>query len=331
MPTTRLQKMRMSLTWNSALRAMLLAAMVLLLKVIGQAQCCSTGSPVGASTQVGVLNKNALRVVTFFRHSYSDTYYEGSKPSGDTLNMTDNAHYEYGGLTVEYGLTHKLTLQADAGYFFNKLVNFHNPALTDHNGRGMSNGIVMLKYGLWVDAVNLVEVTAGAGLKFPFSRQPATAPNGTLLQLDARPTTNAFGAVGMLLLSKEFSDIGLRTFMLNRFEYNGFNVNNYQTGKLFINSVFVSKKIVKRMFGIVQLRNEIHGKDVQDGEKETNTGYHLMVLTPQLSYSIAGLWNVSLLYDVPVFKNYQGKQLTPKYSYAVSLTRDFGSCGFGRK
>jgi len=315
--------------WSSPSKAIVLLAAAVLQAGMAFSQCCSTGSPVGASTQVGVLNKNALRVVIFYRHSYSDTYYKGSKPSTDTLNMTDNAHYDFVGMTLEYGLTHKMTLQADVGYFFDKLVNFHNPALTDHNGKGMSNGTLMLKYGLWVDPANLIEITAGAGLKFPFSRQPQTAPNGTLLQLDARPTTNAFGAAALLLLSKEFSDISLRTFMLNRFEYNGFNINNYQTGKLYINSLFVSKKVAKRLFGIVQLRNEFHGKDVQDGEKETNTGYHLMVLTPQVSYSIAGLWNLSVLYDVPVFKNYQGKQLTPSYSYAISLTRDFSSCRIG--
>jgi hypothetical protein len=37
-----------------------------------QAQCCSTGSPVGASTYAGVLNKNTFRFTAFFRQSFSD-------------------------------------------------------------------------------------------------------------------------------------------------------------------------------------------------------------------------------------------------------------------
>ena len=310
--------------------AVLVSALLILVKPV-YPQCCSTGSPVGASTHVGLLNKNAIRVITFYRHSFSEEYYEGKKPSTDEIDMSDNAYYDFGGLTLEYGLTHKFTLQADAGYFFNKIVNFHKPALTDHNGQGMSNGTLLLKYGLYIDPVKLIEITIGAGLKYPFTRTPATAPNGSQLQLDARPSTNAFGFSSTLLLSKEFAPLTLRTFILNRFEYNGFNINDYQSGKLFTTSVFVSKKIAKRFFGIVQLRNEIHGKDIQDGVEETNTGYHLMVVTPQLSYSIAGLWNVSLLYDIPVYKNYQGKQLTPQYSYAVSLSRDFSNCSFKKK
>jgi hypothetical protein len=330
MQTTRLRKMHSSIMLSKLLPVFLLIS-ALLAGNSTLAQCCSTGSPVGASTHVGVLNKNAIRVITFYRHSFSDIYYKGTSPSEDLVDMSDDAHYDFGGLTVEYGLTHRLTIQADAGYFFNKVVNFHNTLLTDQNGKGMSNGNFLLKYGLYIDPAKLVEITLGAGLKYPFTRQPATAPNGSALQLDARPSTNAFGFISTLLLSKEFAPITLRTFMLNRFEYNGFNINDYQTGMLYINSLFISKKIVKRLFGILQLRNEIHGKDIQDGIEETNTGYYLMVLTPQISYSIAGLWNLSLLYDIPVYKNYQGKQLTPDYSYAISLSRDFSNCTFKRK
>jgi hypothetical protein len=330
MQTTRLLKMPM-LRMLNRLFPLVFITIALFSGYQVSAQCCSTGSPVGASTHVGVLNKNAIRIITFYRHSFSDVYYEGSNPSEDIIDMSDDAHYDFGGLTFEYGLTHRFTLQADAGYFFNKIVNFHNPLLTDQNGQGMSNGYILLKYGLYIDPVKLVEITVGAGLKYPFTRQPATAPNGSALQLDARPSTNAYGFVGTLLLSKEFAPVTLRTFMLNRFEYNGFNVNDYQTGMLYINSIFVSKKIVKRLFGIVQLRNEVHGKDVQDGMEETNTGYYLVVITPQISYNIGGLWNLSFLYDFPVYKNYQGKQLTPDYSYAVSLSRDFSNCTFKRK
>ena len=314
--------MYMSTMWNRLLAGLLLLSGFSVANK-GQAQCCSTGSPVGASTHVGLVDKHTLRTITFYRHSFSDIYYKGSKPSGDQIDMSDNAHYNFTGITLEYGLTHRITLQADAGYFINKLVNFHNPVLTDHNGKGMANGTIMMKYGLYVDPVREVEITAGVGLKFPFSRQPATAENGSLLQLDARPSTNAFGFTGSLLLSKEYASLAMRTFILNKFEYNGSNINDYQTGKLLTTSLFVSKKIARRFYGIVQLRNEIHGKDVQDGESEVNTGYHLMVFTPQISYVVAGLWNVSLLYDVPVYKNYKGKQLTPQYSYAISLSRDF--------
>ena len=48
-----------------------------------------------------------------------------------------------------------------------------------------------------------------------------------------------------------------------------------------------------------------------------------MIVSPQLNYAIASKWNLSLMTDIPVFKNYNGKQLTPAYSVAIGLTRDF--------
>jgi hypothetical protein len=290
------------------------------------AQCCSTGSPVGASSYVGVLNMHNIRINTYYRHSYSERYYEGSSPSTDTgsMNYSKNALYSYAGLSLEYGLTHKLTVQFDMGYFFNKKVDILNPLFTDQNGRGLSNGLLLLKYGIYVNPSRLVEITGGLGLKFPFTKQPKLNSFGNApLTLDARPSTNAFGITATLMVSKEFSDITLRSFILNRYEYNFANINKYQSGQLLITSLFVSKRVVPRLFGIVQLRNEIHGKDYQKGEEEVNTGYHLMVLTPQVSYSILGKWNLSFLYDIPIYKNYKGKQLTPQYSYAVSIAHDF--------
>ncbi len=333
--------MFISLQLNKKLFILILTTLGLSVNFETYAQCCSTGSPVGASSYVGVLNKNSIRFTTFFRHSYSETYFSGTKPSADSLDMANNAHYSYAGLSIEYGISHKLTAQFDMGYFFNKILDYRNTLLTDPNGKGFSNGLALLKYGIYVNPAKLIEVTGGMGLKFPFSRTLMVNSGGNPLPLDARPSTNALGIVGTLMVSKEFQDIKLRSFILNRYEYNFSNINEYRSGQLLLNSLFVSKRIVPRLFGIVQLRNEVHGKDSEKIADEegtgyhhgfsANTGYHLVMLTPQVSYSIAGKWNLSIMYDVPVYKNYQGKQLSPEYSYAVSLTRDFSDVGIPEK
>jgi len=54
-----------------------------------------------------------------------------------------------------------------------------------------------------------------------------------------------------------------------------------------------------------------------------NSGYYLLTLVPSLSYSIAGIWNLTAVYDIPLYKYYNGKQMTPSYSFAISLSRDF--------
>lgn len=289
------------------------------------AQCCSTGSPVGASVYVGVLNKNSFRFTLYYRHNYSDTYYSGSEKSGEgvILNYSD---YNFTGITLSYGITKRLTAETDFGYFINKTQDFKYIDYQE-KGYGLSNGGVTLKYAAYIRPVQEIEFTVGAGFRYPFTFTPQEV-DGVRLSRDVQPSTNAFGVNGFLFFNKGFSKITLRLFTINRFEYNFEDHYGYQYGPVILNSIFVSKRIIPRLFGILQLRGEWRGEDQDQGETRPNTGNYLMVLSPQLSYSIAGRWNLTLVYDQPVYKNYNGKQLTPKYSIAVGLSRDLD---FSRK
>ena len=195
-------------------------------------------------------------------------------------------------------------------------------------GYGLSNGGVNLKYGVYVNPVKQIEFTAGAGFRYPFTTNPQMMDNGTEVTRDLQPSTNAFGANGMLFFNIGFPAVTMRLFTINRYEYNFPDKVDYKYGNILLNSVFVSKKIVKYLFAILQVRNEYKTHDNIDGIDVANSGYDIVYMSPQLSYSIVGKWNVTLVCDVPVYKNYNGKQLTPKYAMALSLTRDFN---FGKK
>lgn len=292
-------------------------------------QCCSTGSPVGASVYVGVLNRNSLRVTGYYRYSYSDTYFQSSGKTNEN-NDLKYASYNFSGVGLGYGITKRLTIEADFGYFFNKIQQ-HNDIFSeadsiDHGkrkGYGLSNGGVTVKYGAYVKPIQQVEITLGAGFRYPFTFNPQYDKNNTLLARDVQPSTNAFGVSGMLFLNKGFPAITLRLFSINRYDYNFEGKDGYKFGNILLNSLFVSKKIVNYFFGILQIRSEWKTNDRDNGNKVVNSGFVLLTLSPTLSYSIVGVWNLSLLCDIPFYKNYNGKQLTPKYSFAISLSRDF--------
>ena len=298
------------------------------------AQCCSTGSPVGASVYVGVLNKNTLRVVGYYRYNYSDQYYEGASKTDDNTALK-YANYNFSGIILGYGLTKRLTMEADFGYFFNKTQQLYDIiTLTDtvkpgkSKGYGFSNCGLTLKYGAFIKPSKQLEITLGAGVRYPFTMNPQMV-DGVQLNRDIQPSTNAFGASGMFFFSKGFQSITLRVFSINRYDYNfkgKMDENNniqYKYGNILMNSVFVSKKIVKYFFGILQLRSEWKTNDQDNGANVVNSGYWLCTLSPSLSYSIAGQWNITALCDIPVYKKYNGKQMTPKYSFALSLSHDF--------
>jgi hypothetical protein len=312
---------------------LLLAVILLFHPGTVHAQCCSTGSPVGASVYVGILGKNYLRVATFYRHSYSDKYYEGDSHADN--NPLQSANYNFTGLAFGYGLTRRLTLEMDFGYFINKTQvyldnNVFNGMKT--TGYGLSNGGVNLKYGIFVKPAKQIELTAGAGFRYPFTFDPQMV-NGIQLNRDIQPSTNAFSANALVFFNIGFPSVTMRLFTTNRYDYNfpgkgSTDTTRYKYGNILLNSVFVSKKIAKYFFGILQVRNEYKTHDTYGGKTEVNTGYEILYLSPQLSYSIAGKWNITVVFDMPVYKNYTGRQLTPSYSYAISLSRDFN---LGRK
>jgi hypothetical protein len=287
-------------------------------------QCCSTGSPVGASIYVGVLNKQSLRVNAFYRFNYANTYYSGSSKTdeGVILNYSD---YNFTGLSLAYGITKRLTLEADFGYFINKTQDFKYIDYQE-KGYGFSNGNIGLKYAVFVRPSSGIEFTVGAGMKYPFTFEPQET-DGVRLSRDVQPSTNAFGVNAFIFFNKSFSDINMRLFTINRFDYNFEDHYNYQYGPVLLNSIFASKRIIPRLFGILAVRGEYRGQDQDNGDPRVNTGNYLLVLSPQLSYSIAGKWNLTLVYDQPVYKNYKGKQMTPKYSIAIGLSRDFDLSG----
>jgi hypothetical protein len=282
-------------------------------------QCCSTGSPVGASIYVGVLNKNSFRFNLFYRHSYSDTYFQGNSKTeeGVILNFSS---YNFTGLSFSYGIARRLTAEADFGYFIDKTQDFKYIDYQE-KGHGLSNGGLTFKYAAYIRPLQQIEFTLGAGFRFPFTFEPQEV-DGVRLSRDVQPSTNSFGLNAFLFFNKGFNNINLRLFTINRFEYNFEDHYDYQYGPVVLNSIFVSKRIVPRFFGVLQVRSEYRGKDKDQGETRDNSGNYLLVLSPQLSYSIAGKWNITLVYDQPIYKNYQGKQLTPKYSIALGLSRD---------
>ena len=124
------------------------------------AQCCSTGSPAGASTYIGILKKQNLRITGFYRYSYFDTYYRESSPD-NSFKILKNTFYNFTGTSVAFGLTHKVTIENEAGFFINKTQVYNTNPEIIRNTTGFSNGTLSLKYGFIYNEASEFELTGG--------------------------------------------------------------------------------------------------------------------------------------------------------------------------
>lgn len=316
------------------MRIFIIIFFIFILKLSAFAQCCSPGNPVGGTTNIGILDKNALRFISFYRFSFSEGYFQGNKKS--EYNLVKNGNFNYAGFVLGYGLLNKLTIETELGYFINKTQTYNVVPSVISNGFGLNNAILSLKYNLISKTEKSFEWTFGAGAKIPFTKNYLMVDNAELPK-DVQPSTHAFGIVAQSFLYKGIPGKKMKLFFINRFENNFPDIKNYQYGDVFISSFFITKQFGNSNWTtILQTRHEWRDQDIvlggaacptclsNQGTRVSSSGGNLFFIAPQINYTIAKKWNVSLLVDLPVYRYYNGTQLGNKFAFAFYLSRDFG-------
>lgn len=317
--------------WHARRGGIIFIVWVLIFSNALYSQCCSSGNPVSGTTNIGVLDKHAFRLITYYQHSYSDGYYTGSKKSD--FSFVKDAKFDYAGLVLSYGLFNRITLETELGYFIGKSQTYNLSPLYTNTGYGLNNGVVSLKYNLLSKKEIPLEWTISAGAKFPFAKTYQLV-NNVQLPRDVQPSTNAFGVVLQSFFYKGFAEKKIKLFLINRFETNFSDYTQYKVGNFLMSSVFFTKTIGNSNFTvIISARNEYRGKDITNavfccngtptGSLVNASGGSIFFIAPQLNYTMAKKWNLSIVTDFPVYGYYNGTQLGNKFSYSVYLVRSF--------
>lgn len=299
------------------LRVFSLAVLLLCFSSRVLSQCC-TANPVAGSVNIGVLTKNTFRSISYYRYNYSDTYYDGNNKS--EFNFVRSSNYNFIGEIISYGITDRLTAEGDFGYYINRSEIFNTDPPYNLNGWGFSNGITSLKYAFTKKGT--FEFTGGLGFKFPFTQKQREI-DGVQLPQTVQSSTGAFGGIGQLFFQKSYLGKGIRLFLIHRTDINGTNIVGYKTGNSYNTSFFISKSFNERWTILLQIRSDIRQRDIRDGKIIDVSGGYLFFAAPQINYSITQKLNISVLADLPIYKFYNGTQLSNKYAFVLSVTKDF--------
>lgn len=311
-------------------------SLLFLSKKYSNAQCfASPGNPIAGSTNLGVLNKNKFRSIVFHKYSYLSDYLKNNKKCN--YKYVSSANYNFIGAILSYGISDKFTAETEIGYFINKTQYYVNPNLPVHNGYGLSNALISLKYNIYKNLLKDIKFSLGAGSKLPFSTQPQMLHNAPL-PVDVQPSTGNYGIVLQSFFVKEYPDIKFRFFIINYYEKN-FNKNQqgYIFGDAYISSIFLSRHLyfywtdlTKDITAILQFRHEYRERNTlrntitQEVKPVEYSGSNLFFISPQLNYNLKKFWNISAIVDIPVYQYFNGIQLSNKFSFAFSVSKDFG-------
>lgn len=282
------------------------------------AQCgCVGGAAVGtivqsgSSSNSGILSKNNFKTSLFFVNSFGDEYFKGDKKLDSGVIKSFNTSYL--GLQFEYGLFDRFTLETQIGYYVDKYQDFG--AYTKH-GNGFSNITIIGKYNLYKSRTYQVEWTLGAGVSIPLDRGDKSLPQ------HLRASSGASSVSMISYLHKGYKKNQLNFILLNKYDYNFENSDLYLYGNNFTNSFYISKGIVDKLSAVIGLRTDYRAKDKYDGYYNYDSGWFQFNVSPQINYSLYNI-NIGIYYDIPLYKYYNGTQLTNKGSIGLSISKDY--------
>ncbi|MBX3042302.1 MAG: hypothetical protein KIT33_08815 [Candidatus Kapabacteria bacterium] len=285
------------------LLALILAAIICQYNLMySQCGCCSaafSGSALAAGTSnIGVLKEGSLRIIAMHRALYGDHFYDGTQKLGKFYD--EQMLINFTGINIGYGVTKRFTLETEIGAFPDKNINM---GYQIERISGFSSINLIGKYTVLADRDNKQEITIGAGYRQPLSGNVALSGNsGGILQL--------------FYFKNLYDDFNL--VFLSRAELFLINPDKFEQGNSYINSVFISKKISEKFYGLVEFRYDHLSKSYQESELLINTGRSVLSIVPQLSCNFGKL-SVSGFFELPVYKNFNGIQLGESFGAGIAL------------
>lgn len=292
------------------------------------AQCCAAGNPVSSNCSVMENGKNVLGVTYSHIYSLSNTYYNGIE-SLDKKYIETEFNFSY--ISLSYGLSNKLRILADVGYFFNKTQNFVNQGYNRY-AQGLGDLNIGISYDTYQSDDKEFNISQTARLTLPVGVFNQVF-DGIELPIDLQPSSGNYKYNLGIMFSNRFGNSGFSLYSINSFELSQFietSTSMYKYGNLYNLSLISAYQILDELSSRLQLRCEIRDKALNESKNQPNqysyinaTGGLIAFVSPQINYTIAKAWTVSCQFNFPFFKNVNGEQLTNKYSIQGSISKSF--------
>jgi len=275
-------------------------------------------------------------------YSYSDTYYRGTQQLDKRYT---ESNFDYSSLALSYGISSKLRITADVGYYFDKAQRFvtYDPAYTRY-ARGLSDATVGFSYSTYLSDDGLFDIAQAAKITLPvgaFNQEY----DGVILPIDFQPSAGNYKYNFGVVLSKRFTDSPISLMSSNSIDFpQAIETNNtyHKYGNLYSVSLMGIYQISTSLQGLLQFRFEMRDRalngvidNLPAGQSKNNqysyinsSGGVIAYISPQLAFSLFRDWSVSIQYNYPIYKNIYGlEQLTNRHSITayISHSINFGT------
>ncbi len=286
-----------------------------------QAQCCGAGNPVTTVNGESSVSRNSLRFSVDYRHSVSDDYYEGSHSSSfDFPGRLNSAGYDFMSMTVGYGITSRLSVGAQLGYYIGKNEDYNSDLFPDVHASGIGDLGITVRYTAFRKLIEEIEVTPFAQVKIPVGKFDCES-GGVKLPISMQPSSGSFKyAAGIYASWSPHPKLSLYTY--DSFEYAArIRSKNfdYQYGTLTYLSLGSTFRVV-RPFDVGLLVNyEYKGQAKEFGHELSGTTYNTLKISPRLYYRPFPKFQMFVSSDVPVWHKTDGLQMVNSWAVQTGI------------
>ncbi|MBR9976585.1 MAG: hypothetical protein KFH87_00735 [Bacteroidetes bacterium] len=278
------------------------------------AQCtCMGGAAVGGaaagygSAAMGVLSGQTLRAGLAYSYGYGDSYLRGSDAA--ETGPVEYYRMHYSDLSLAYGVSDALTIEAGLGMFPRKLQHFPDYTIV---GSGFSHLLLGGRFLLLDRVASPVEWTIGGNIRIPLSQPSAYLPQ------HLNPSTGAF-SIGMhTRLAKSVFKDELFLLLYQSVDFNSNNAAEYRYGPGLLSSVTGLWKLSDHLMLLTEIRHDYRMSDVLYGERIYDSGSRTLVLSPQIGIRAGQLTFLPFL-DYPLYRNYNGHQLANDFTTGLTV------------
>ena len=292
--------------------------------------CCSVGTSALGGPERGLIPNHSLHLDVSYHFNNLDVSYNGSRQIRDPLERS--ASVEMLGLGVEYGVSEKIGVLVQIGYFEKeRTITINGGTLqsqerVDFSGQGIGDFLVLAKYQLMTPSIlSPLEITVGGGTKLPIGRYRQEV-RGARLALDLQAGTGATDLQGWLYAGYSFVHVGIKVYTWILHRYPGANLDNYRYGDETLINLGITKQVAGFLEVGIASRLRVAQRDYSNGRLLQSTGGTQVSLFPHLSY-ISSNSVFRFFSQVPISQNLLGTQLGLSYLLGVEVgyTIDWGS------
>ncbi len=289
----------------------IIAFILLRTQLFAQCGCMSsiTSGMLSPSTtiQAGTLREGFLLINLLGNYTTGNKEYSSSRiVANSTVREFWNATTSF---SASYGLTKRLTGIIGLNYVLEHNIKTY---IFNYSNKGWNSAQIGAKYNIWFNPKENSEITIIADFALPLQ----TVQDTTYLYL--QPTTGAFSISPGLFFHKGYNKVEIDLFAFWNSTIWSNNAANYRFGSVHQITLGITKPISKIFSAGLFVNLAYKDRDDLAGRTQINSGYKTIALSPQVLLNSKNL-SIGLNFDIPIYKEYFGSQMTKEFSTSFSL------------